>query len=489
MSTIAVLPINYKMLPEHLKKNVQEKASVAWNRVRQSTEQARSSVKTGHVRLVAEVLLAVYVVVLLFQLRYISKADSISADSRSATEVLTLGLLSSSKGESDYVSVHAKVDRPIDVFVVNTVNYHFEVFVPVVETFSAIENVNTTVLSSEEGMSKWGIRNAMEMEAGGAGVPLIDVTAAGNSLTELAERAGKVPDFVFLTTCPEDMRTLGKGLHDILTAGTHIMCIVHEAHLWDYRNIEQYENEIAFMRPWVERGQWHFATLSRHVHTFVRSNFPKFLEMPDRDFRPLLFHPVFDFSVPANPDFSAMPFAIIPGKFETERRNYQAIFDQYNLLNCDIALRLVGSGKIPDVQEHLNPKIGFITNLNFFEFFSEMSKGVAIIPTLGNEHYLKSQSSSTVATSIIAGTPLIASQQFLYAHSQIPVDAVWVQGDGESELEVLARVGKLGPTAWAEKKLRVTQLRSQLIRENVARATKVLNIISQYTKSLKNVSS
>ncbi|KAK9491227.1 hypothetical protein V1508DRAFT_390098 [Lipomyces doorenjongii] len=365
------------------------------------------------------------------------------------------------KGHSEY---------PLNVFLVNTPNYHFEVFVPIIETFKHIDNINITLFSTEDGMSKWGLRNAMEIERDG--LTLLDAGVTP------VDRTGVNPEFIFLTTCPEDMRTLGKSLHVALAHGAHVMCIVHQAHLWDYRNVKQYANEIAFMRPWVERGQWHFAALSQHVHTYIRSNFPQYLETPGREYRPLLFHPVFNFTAPQNLDFnSAAPFAIIPGKFEAERRNYESIFAEYGKLDCDINLRLVGSGLIPRIADVLSHKIGFITNLNFFEFFQEMSKGVAIIPTLGNEHYLKSQASSTVATSIIAGTPLIASQQFIVAHSQIPVEAVWLQGEHETELQVLQRVGHLNSSEWQQKKDTVERLRWSFIRDNVARAESMLNVI------------
>ncbi|KAK9371536.1 uncharacterized protein V1513DRAFT_428465 [Lipomyces chichibuensis] len=378
------------------------------------------------------------------------------------------------KGHSEY---------PLNVFLVNTPNYHFEVFVPIIETFKRIDNINITLFSTEEGMDKWGLRNAMEIERDG--LTLLDAKVTP------VDQTGVNPEFIFLTTCPEDMRTLGKSLHVALTNGAHVMCIVHQAHLWDYRAVQQYANEISFMRPWVERGQWHFAALSQHVHTYIRSNFPQYLETPGREYRPLLFHPVFNFTAPENLDFnSAAPFAIIPGKFESERRDYDTIFTEYGNLNCDINLRLVGSGLIPRIADELSHKIGFITNLNFFEFFHEMSKGVAIIPTLGNEHYLKSQASSTVATSIIAGTPLIASQQFIVAHSQIPIEAVWLQGEHETELQVLQRVGHLNSSEWQQKKDTVERLRWTLIRDNVARAERMLNVIgTKYRPGLQNVSS
>ncbi|KAK9321050.1 hypothetical protein V1517DRAFT_368685 [Lipomyces orientalis] len=418
-----------------------------------------------------QVFIVVYLLSLLAKFHYYG---TISRDKLFSLEIPLGGLVGPGTNEDvplvDMGQLKGNSEYPLNVFLVNTPNYHFEVFVPVIETFKRIDNINITLFSTEDGMNKWGLRNAIEIERDG--LTLLD---AGDTPVD---EVGVNPDFIFLTTCPEDMRVLGKSLHVALAQGAHVMCIVHQAHLWDYRKVEQYANEIAFMRPWVERGQWHFAALSRHVHTYIRSNFPQYLETPEREYRPLLFHPVFNYSVPENLDFnSAAPFAIIPGKFESERRNYDSIFTEYGKLNCDISLRLVGSGTIPKIAEGLNHKIGFITNLNFFEFFHEMSKGVAIIPTLGNEHYLKSQASSTVATSIIAGTPLIASQQFLVAHSQIPIEAVWLQGEHETELQVLQRIGHLPPSAWQQKKDTVERLRWSLIRENVVRTERMLNVI------------
>ncbi|KAK9476872.1 hypothetical protein V1514DRAFT_321625 [Lipomyces japonicus] len=437
-------------------------------------KRASLPIKLTHLRILIEAVLVVYLIAL-FSRIYVY--GSMSKDQLFAVPMPfdASAVFGGSAADQDSLSLPAKgkVEFPLNVFLVNTPNYHFEVFVPVIETFAAVEGINTTVFTTEAGTAKWGLRNAMEVEVVERNnLPLVEAT------NEVFDNMGVVPDFIFLTTCPEDMRVLGQTLTNALAQGAHVMCIVHQAHLWDYKKIDQYAEEISYMRPWIQRGQWHFATLSKHVHTYVRSNFPQFLDTPNREYRPLLFHPIFNYSTGVNLDFNSnQPFAIIPGKFESERRNYNKIFTEYGQLGCDIALRLVGSGKIPNIADAFSQKIGFITNLNFFEFFQEMSKGVAIIPTLGNEHYLKSQSSSSVATSIIAGTPLIASQAFLTAHSQIPPEAVWMQGETETELQVLQRIGHYDSKQWKEKKDRVLQLRDDLIRENVSRVSRMLNII------------
>ncbi|KAK9382921.1 uncharacterized protein V2V93DRAFT_363833 [Kockiozyma suomiensis] len=432
-------------------------------------------------RLAFKVFLVIYVFTLLIKLHHYGAITrerlftlELPLSDSSADEVLSSSVLSDGYTAPHYLPLErAKADYEMNVLLVNTPNYHFEVFVPIIEAFKQIDNANVTLVSTDVGMSKWGLRNAVEHERGK--LPVID------ALKTPLDSIGFTPDFIFLTTCPEDMRAIGKTpLTALLSQGAHVVCIVHEAHLWDFHHVDQYATEISYMRPWIRRDQWHFAALSRHVHTFIRSNFPRFLDIEGRDYRPLLFHPVFDFDIPPNHDFNSNePFAIIPGKFESGRRNYDRIFTEYGHLKCDINLRLLGSGSIPRIAKEMNPKIGFITNLNFFEYFEELSKGVAIIPTLGNEHYLKSQASSTVATSIIAGTPLIASQAFLNAHSQIPLDSVWVQGDDESELQVLQRVGHLPSTEWQRKKDLVVKLRNSMMAENIQRCARLLNIIGE----------
>ncbi|KAK9364521.1 hypothetical protein V1509DRAFT_650535 [Lipomyces kononenkoae] len=419
-----------------------------------------------------QVAFALYLLALVVRFQYYGTTST-----RDATTTSTSSLVVTPSGPNDLPTladmatpIKAHSEFPLNVFLVNTPNYHFEVFVPIIDTFKRIDNINVTLFSTEKGLGKWGLRNAVEVERDG--LPLLDAEVTP------VDKVGVSPEFIFLTTCPEDMRVLDKSLEVALARGAHVMCAVHQAHLWDYRNIQQYAKEISFMRTWVQRGQWHFAALSHHVHTYIVSNFEQFLDTPGFEYRPYLFHPVFNYTAPENLDFNSdAPFAIIPGKFESERRNYDAIFTEYGHLDCDINLRLVGSGVIPRIADAMNNKIGFITNLNFFEFFHEMSKAVAIIPTLGNDHYFKSQASSTVATSIIAGTPLIASQQFMSAHSQIPVEAVWLQGEHETELQALQRIGHLNSTEWREKKTTVERLRWRLIRENVVRAERMLNAI------------
>ncbi|KAK7206774.1 hypothetical protein BZA70DRAFT_113810 [Myxozyma melibiosi] len=468
----------------------------AKSRSRQLFRSASSAATTkgwrvhSKIRFALEALLIIYVFTLLAKFRHygvITKEHLFSLEiplsKGTADDVLSNSVISEGYVPPHYLPLErAKVDGSrMNVLLVNTPDYHYEVFVPIVEAFKQIDNINITLVSSELGMSKWGLRNAVDIERGD--LPIVDASS-----TPL-DQIGFTPDFIFLTTCPEDMRVIGKSaLNSMLSQGAHVVCIVHEAHLWDFHHVDQYAKEISYMRPWIRQDQWHFAALSRHVHTFIRSNFPRFLDIEGRDYRPLLFHPVFNFPVPNNRDFmSDEPFAVIPGKFEPERRNYDKIFTEYGQLKCDINLRLIGSGPIPQIASEMNPKIGFITNLNFFEYFEELGKGVAIIPTLGNEHYLKSQASSTVATSIIAGTPLIVTQTFLNAHSQIPLDAIWVQGDDETELEVLQRVGHLPATEWQRKKDSVLQLRNHLMAENIQRSARLLNIINDSKKPEKTL--
>ncbi|KAK9471345.1 uncharacterized protein V1510DRAFT_202196 [Dipodascopsis tothii] len=451
----------------------------------------KSPIKAQYMRILAELVVVLYLLTLFAKINYYGslKNDQLfSTDGlvpffrgEQAPSIDTTGKAVGYSTAPNDAPMVGNVNHKLNIFLVNTPNYHYEVFLPVIDSFKRIKNANITLISTDGGMSKWGIRNAMDIARGE--IPIVTTETVRPS------QIGAVPDVVFLTTCPEDMRQLGASLDAFLIAGAHVVCIVHQAHLWDVDNVAQYTDEIALMKPWIDRGQWHFAALSRHVHTFIRVNFPKYLNTPDHVYRPLLFHPVFEYSAPENLDFNSNPFAVIPGKFESERRNYAAVFNEYNRLNCDINLRLVGSGKIPEFSENLQSKIGFVTNLNFYEFFQEMSKGVAIIPTLGSEFYLKSQASSTVATSLIAGTPLIASRKFMSAHSQIPMEAIWLQGEDETELEVLQRIGGLDPTVWKEKKDLVKNLRNNMIRDNVDRISHMLNTIAtKYEKGYKRPS-
>ncbi len=56
-----------------------------------------------------------------------------------------------------------------------------------------------------------------------------------------------------------------------------------------------------------------------------------------------------------------------------------------------------------------------------------MQDAVAVLPAFASNVYYTSKASSTVATAITCGTPLLADDELLAAYSYLPKDAVFLK--------------------------------------------------------------
>lgn len=63
---------------------------------------------------------------------------------------------------------------------------------------------------------------------------------------------------------------------------------------------------------------------------------------------------------------------------------------------------------------------------------------------LGSDAYLKAKMSSTVLTSLVSGTPVIADRAVLNAYTFLTADDVFLMRPGEDEVDAMLRVRGLG---------------------------------------------
>ncbi|KAK9471633.1 uncharacterized protein V1510DRAFT_367563 [Dipodascopsis tothii] len=398
-------------------------------------------------------------------------------------------------GEGAAAAIGAKpADNPTDrfaktkgrgksnIFLINSPRYHYEVVMPFLYSFSHLEDVNVKLIGSPSGYNRFGVRPLLSEYALPHGLNLVGIDDLANVQLEQ-------PDLIFLVSCPEDTIHIGSYLTKWLENGAHVMCIVHEASRWNLNDADNdksaYKGQIGYMIPWIKKGQWEIVTLSNHVQKFVREKFPLYFNTgSDVAYPAEIVHPVF---TPSNAEViipkDEKPFSAIVGKLEPWRRNYDKIFRQYAKLNPPVDLHIVGAGLPLELPSEIEDRIKFDLNLDFPEYFAEVGKAIAVIPSFATREYTESQASSATATSIIVGTPLLVSADILSAYSQIPEDCVWLQESGETEIEAFTRVAKLGRGAWMEKKRKVAAMRQRMSTENMAFFEKRLSEISAAKKS------
>ncbi|KAK7206717.1 hypothetical protein BZA70DRAFT_112563 [Myxozyma melibiosi] len=363
--------------------------------------------------------------------------------------------------------------KPASIYLVNSPRYHFEVILPFLSVMSDLPDTEVTLWALAEGYKRFGVRPMLDEAAQPKGLNMIDI--------ERFVEEKKTPDFIFLTSCPEDVSKTSPKLAEFLEKGAYVQCIVHEASKWDPREGGEspYVEAIKFMIPWVKKGQWEFVTLAPHVQRYVHANFPKFMNTPEVEYDARIVHPVFKVAKTDGEVEVQQPFAAIPGKFEPWRRNYVRIFEHYVRTQPQADLHLVGSGNPLDVPPEIKDRIKYRRNLEFPEYFAHLSQAISIIPAFATPEYTKNQASSSVATAIICGVPLIGDKEIASAYSQIPADAMWVQKEGQSEIELFAEISRMDKSVWMEKKKRILRLRDEMVLENKALFSKVLEDLAK----------
>ncbi|KAF3921121.1 hypothetical protein ABW21_db0200414 [Orbilia brochopaga] len=177
------------------------------------------------------------------------------------------------------------------------------------------------------------------------------------------------------------------------------------------------------------------------------------------------------------------PFAAIPGKYEPFRRNYSSIFEHMTehleiIHSTNATLRLPGYGDWPpEIPPQLAEYVFMHSHYDFPAYFSLLSRSMAIVPAFATHKYFEDRASSTVATSVIAGVPIVATKELLRSYSYIDTESAWLQDDDEEEIMTWLRVLKLGREEWEVKKRRVRALRSRLIRGNLRLVSQLLDDI------------
>ncbi|KXZ51932.1 hypothetical protein GPECTOR_11g58 [Gonium pectorale] len=139
------------------------------------------------------------------------------------------------------------------------------------------------------------------------------------------------------------------------------------------------------------------------------------------------------------------------GKFSSLRRNYSAIWDQLRahqqeLTRGDVGrlfhMNLLGKGDESrlGLPPELQPHVSLMRRLRFATFYNAIHRSFALIPALGSSKYYTDKFSSTILSSLIAGTPVVADARFLAAYRFFTPETVYVQGEGEQEVDVMLRL-------------------------------------------------
>lgn len=365
----------------------------------------------------------------------------------------------------------ASSQRVLSVAITETGGAHDEVVAALVHSFGSQKNVQITGLYQL--YSRWGMPDIMENFTL-SHPPLPKNKGVDGFKTAPANETspGTSPDVLVISTCEFDMLRMKPRLDILLQKRkTYIFCIIHHADRWHTTELKE------AVTPWLKAGMLDFVALSAHTARYLETQ-----GMNDwglEPSRPVIYAPVFPVSLPPvlAESKSENAFAL-QGNYEESRRDFNTVFSHLQSLINDsafgdisnqenVTLRLLGSGKRPKVPQSLQNRVFFDENLSYKEYYSVLSRTFTLLPAFANDEYLTIKASSTVPASLLAGTPLVATKEILTAYTYLAEDAVYLQNNNETELEVIDRILKSKSEDREHKKVIVRKQCIMIINSNV----------------------
>lgn len=170
----------------------------------------------------------------------------------------------------------------------------------------------------------------------------------------------------------------------------------------------------------------------------------------------------------------------IQGNFESARRNYTRIWAQMDDARSTgtlpttppakpFHLHLVGRGDVKTLG--IPPAVSNMTtvhfNLKFPQYYDQIHHTHALLMLLGSNNYLLQKMSSTVVSSLMTGTPIIADAQVLKSYTFLKPEHVHLMGPGETEMDVMQRVLRMSSEEVFGARERVLQLAEHLNRRTL----------------------
>ena len=205
--------------------------------------------------------------------------------------------------------------------------------------------------------------------------------------------------------------------------------------------------------------------------------------------------PVFPVDLPAtgeNDEHHRYFDFVIQGHLTSSRRNYSGFINEIKgnakvLDKHGIVFTIVGRSKNPEdyrrfqlgqVRLFIAPQM-MPANI----YYSLIHQSAGIIPLFAQDTYFNGTQSSSISTSFITRTPLLASQRLLNTHPHIPKESVWLTNDNETDMKAIIRIVTSYPssTAFRDALFNKRQTLERMVESFCEENTRILN---GYARSL-----
>ncbi|KZL81594.1 hypothetical protein CI238_10615 [Colletotrichum incanum] len=371
----------------------------------------------------------------------------------------------------------------VRVTIIETVGTHDEVTSALVTAFGGLPDVDLTLMLRQQRYNMQDIMNSFKLAS-----PISKLISHDDLASIVA--GATLPDVLVSTTCELDLENKAKEFRDLLARGdTYLFCLMHHADRWgDGLHVD-------IVREYIEKGMADFIGLSQHTVDFLHRDTAEKWNR-ELNYTAHVLPPVFSVKLP-DPDPEGLSLAM-QGDYSSGRRNYQHTFEQLGPVigelrgkagteeekNKKVTLHVIGHGQTPSVPDDLKSNVVFDQDLSYPDFYRTLSGAFTIIPAFADDGYLDRKASSTVPAALIAGAPIVASEQLLAAYTYLPREAVWLSEPGEDEMDTIKRfVGDM--VGYQERIARVKETREKLMQDNIKNVGKWINAAVAKVKAAK----
>lgn len=345
-----------------------------------------------------------------------------------------------------------------NIVIYNGVSYHDEVYAAFVEALGQSSEFNTTAFIA-------GHRYGMER--------IIKPMIQPSSFSEVAKGNASIIDHVkdlrakaFIdVTCGDDIGSHRYFYEQLLNkTNATLFCVIHHAERLRSGRLNR------LLEAWQKAGRLHILTLSEHVQLSAQRYWQEKAQNTPIDY----FVPVFDpyTGDPGDHEISfGLPegdFISVQGNFESSRRNYSALFDGM-LQKAEVKpvkLALVGHGKLR-VPEAISDAVIQFKGLVYTSYYELLQCSSVMVTAFASDDYFHNKASSTVAASVIAAVPVVASERLLQAYTYLERDLVIpLLHERDNEIEAARRFLDTSKEQQSMLKERLKAHRGKLISEN-----------------------
>ena len=134
---------------------------------------------------------------------------------------------------------------------------------------------------------------------------------------------------------------------------------------------------------------------------------------------------------------------VLQGSISDRRRNYKKLIEDVvgspASWTPDFKLVVLGKGNV-SIPKEAKSLVKLQPNSLYPEYYSTIQQSYGLLTAFASKIYFREKASSTVAASLICGTPLLTEPETIKVYSYLSESSVWLRKRRESDVEAMHRI-------------------------------------------------